>query len=146
MRTKLYIAAYTTTIIFLTLIIIIGFIQVRSNSLKYGFRYEIITITNGDEPRTNVSLSMNMGFLIFLSMIIYLLAIPLIDHVKDYREEKKRWLFEMSVKCVDCGRFTSLNKFRCLRYIIKFLGDHGVCSECDEDIHQFWHIKIQKGK
>ena len=89
MRTKIYIALYTTAIIFLTLIITIGLIQIRSNTLKYGSNYEVTTITNGDESRSQVSLSMNAGFLIFLSMIIYLLAIPLIDHVKDYRIEKK---------------------------------------------------------
>jgi len=59
--------------------VIMGTIQVIENTKKYGTSYEVVTITNGDETRTTMTVWVNVAFLVFLSLIIYLLTLPLVD-------------------------------------------------------------------
>jgi len=57
--------------------VVMGTVQVVLNTRKYGLTYTVITITNGDESRTNMTIWVNVTFLVFLSLIIYLLTIAL---------------------------------------------------------------------
>lgn len=46
--------------------------------------------------------------------------------------------------CIYCGRFTSFNKHRHpKRHVAHIIFDNiVVCTECEEDIENFWHRKI----
>ena len=88
MRGRFYMVLSTCTIIILSLSVVIGLVQVRDNLRNYGMTYEVITITNGDETRTTMSIWTNVVFLLFLCVVIYLLVLPLIEQFEESRKEE----------------------------------------------------------
>jgi len=68
--------------------VIMGSIQVIQDARKYGPSYEMITIIDGVEKVTTMSLWVNVAFLVFLSVIIYLLSIPMVYYYQDMKKEE----------------------------------------------------------
>lgn len=89
MNNRLYFALSICSIILLSLLVIVGTIQLIENTKDYGFSYEVITITSGVETRVTMSLWINVAFLVFLSVVIYLLAIPLTSYYQNMKKEKE---------------------------------------------------------
>ena len=88
MNNRLYFVLSSGTIILLSLMVIMGTIQVIENTRKYGYSYDVITIIEGKETRTTMTVWVNVAFLVFLSMIVYLLSVPLTYYYKNIKKKE----------------------------------------------------------
>lgn len=71
------------------MMVVMGTIQAIENTKEYGLVYDVITITGGVETVTTMSLWINLGFMVFLSVIIFLLSVPLTYYYKNMKKEKE---------------------------------------------------------
>lgn len=92
MNTKLYLILSGCMIVLLFLMVIMGSIQLIENTREFGYVYEVITITNGVEVVTTMTVWTNLAFMVFLSLIIYLLAlpIPMMLQIEKARKEREK--------------------------------------------------------
>jgi len=81
------IVAYSVVIMLLFMIVLVGGIQLHMNTRRYGWSYEVVTVTNCDTVSTQMNGGVNLGFLIFLSFTIYLLTLPLMCHIQENKRK-----------------------------------------------------------
>lgn len=77
-----------STIVLLLMLVGMSVVQVVQDTRRYGFSYEVITIIDGDWRFTQMNVGITIGFIGFLSLILFLLSYPYMVNIKEIKKEE----------------------------------------------------------